>query len=397
MELKEFQLNAVKSLFEAMDKPVRDIILKSPTGSGKTIILTYFMHQYIQSYPKTVFVWLTPGKGNLEEQSKAKMDKYIHASQTKLLSDVMTAGFEENDSCFINWEKLTKKGNNALKDSERTNFLEHIEHALNDGLRFIIIVDESHQNNTIKADEIIQYFRTEKIPQLLDMMFDNEKIISPDSDMKEVNDLFSKLYQQYLGRKLCQAEKSVLSTAVRIMIWKIYGKTFHRICQYRYAYASRTTERQQLYRKGDVEAANSIPAKYIVGYHDIPDKDLTPYPLISTSISAKDVDYDLIVYDTYDYLDKLIGFKLSDIFYAVFYQYYEATSDECALRLAKYFKYGTDKEREIWMLRYGFSFEETELVSECIDFIDETEIKFNDRINALNEAQLQVIEQYVHE
>lgn len=163
MELKEFQLNAVKSLFEAMETPARDIILKSPTGSGKTIILTYFMHQYIQSFPKTVFVWLTPGKGNLEEQSKAKMDKYIHASQTKLLSDVMTAGFEENDSCFINWEKLTKKGNNALKDGERTNFLEHIQHALNDGIRFVIIVDESHQNNTIKADEIIQYFHTDKI------------------------------------------------------------------------------------------------------------------------------------------------------------------------------------------------------------------------------------------
>ena len=1079
MELKEFQLNAVKSLFEAMDKPVRDIILKSPTGSGKTIILTYFMHQYIQSYPKTVFVWLTPGKGNLEEQSKAKMDKYIHASQTKLLSDVMTAGFEENDSCFINWEKLTKKGNNALKDSERTNFLEHIEHALNDGLRFIIIVDESHQNNTIKADEIIQYFRTEKIircsatpkgiakaevieipeeeviaaglikkmlvinqdfpqtvetedqtaylleralqkqrelraaylqmdvdvnpliivqipnksetlldgverwfeaqgltyensqlavwlsdrhenlegidapaapstaviikqavatgwdcpraqilvklrdnmdetfeiqtigrirrmpeakhygsdlldscylytfdekftagvkmaldkgalnactlflkseykditltgeqrsmismprnpqkalraiwlyaeenlgvgadkeenrtrlqaagyilrddvvrhtvsgetatldfsssdmntisvteklnthkhgrdyhqkigkigleigmeysfmntiirklfdknfnyahkilaleprevyafvlnnadrlrhlvreamaaemaqmqldvqtkslfefhipqsclftyngeaktqiiykknvyqnylssaaprstpevkfekfcehsgklkaefdpieraissggsvliyvskshiynksiysefdkyiklcnklekpdalqmidelrsyigasknnalfynsemleklslgivthhgsmplaarlilehftqsgfcricfatstleqginmpfdvvyldkfeaskslsvknligragrstvdakfdygsvvirnnaitslrrvmrkaeplskisnldvtddsldekykefkeaintgafsdeynlpsadveklhsddvtamiPQLLDMMFDDGDIISPNTDMKEVNDLFSKLYQQYLGRKLCQAEKSVLSTAVKIMIWKIYGKTFHRICQYRYAYASRTAERQQLYRKRNAEEANSIPAKYIVGYHDIPDKDLTAYPLVSTSIAAKDVDYDLIVYDTYDYLDKLIGFKLSDIFYAIFYQYYEATSDERALRLAKYFKYGTDKEREIWMLRYGFSFEEIEWVSECVDSIDETEIKFNDKINALDDAQLKSIEQYVHE
>lgn len=98
------------------------------------------------------------------------------------------------------------------------------------------------------------------------------------------------------------------------MIWKIYGKTFHRICQYRYAYASRTAERQQLYRKRNAEEANSIPAKYIVGYHDIPDKDLTAYPLVSTSIAAKDVDYDLIVYDTYDYLDKLIGFKLSDIF-----------------------------------------------------------------------------------
>ena len=126
MQLKKYQLSAVKSLFEAIDKPVRDIILKSPTGSGKTIILTYFMHQYVQSYRNTVFVWLTPGKGNLEEQSKEKMDKYIHAAQTKLLSDVMTGGFEENDNCFINWEKLTKKGNNALKDSERTNFLEHI-------------------------------------------------------------------------------------------------------------------------------------------------------------------------------------------------------------------------------------------------------------------------------
>lgn len=163
MKLKEFQLEAVKKLFEAMETPARDIILKSPTGSGKTIILTYFMHQYIQSFPKTVFVWLTPGKGNLEEQSKAKMDKYIHASQTKLLSDVMASGFEENDSCFINWEKLTKKGNNALKDSERTNFLEHIQHALNDGLHFVIVVDESHQNNTIKAYEIIQYFHTNKI------------------------------------------------------------------------------------------------------------------------------------------------------------------------------------------------------------------------------------------
>ena len=121
------------------------------------------MHQYIQSFSKNIFVWLTPGKGNLAEQSKAKMDKYIHDSQTKLLSDVMTDGFKENDNCFINWEKLTKKGNTALKDSERTNFLEHIQHALNDGLHFIIIVDESHQNNTIKADEIIQYFHTNKI------------------------------------------------------------------------------------------------------------------------------------------------------------------------------------------------------------------------------------------
>lgn len=163
IQLANFQLNAIKLLHESMENNNRDIILKSPTGSGKTIILTHFMDEYIKGHSKTIFIWLTPGKGNLEEQSKEKMDRYIHNAQTKLLTDIMTNGFEENDSCFINWEKLTKKGNNALKDSERTNFLEHIENALNNGLTFKIIIDESHQNFTAKSDEIVQYFRTDKI------------------------------------------------------------------------------------------------------------------------------------------------------------------------------------------------------------------------------------------
>ena len=161
--LANFQLNAIADLITAMEQPNRDIVLKSCTGSGKTIILTHFMDEYFKSNHKTVFIWLTPGKGNLEEQSKEKMDRYVHGSQTKLLSDIMTAGFEENDACFINWEKLTKKGNNALKDIERTNFIEHIRNALDNGLCFKIIVDESHQNDTIKADDIIDLFHSDKI------------------------------------------------------------------------------------------------------------------------------------------------------------------------------------------------------------------------------------------
>ena len=87
--LANFQLKAIEALMEAMGEPNRDIILKSCTGSGKTIILTHFMDEYLKSTNKAVFVWLTPGKGNLELQSKAKMDKYIHGSNTKLLSDIM--------------------------------------------------------------------------------------------------------------------------------------------------------------------------------------------------------------------------------------------------------------------------------------------------------------------
>lgn len=243
----------------------------------------------------------------------------------------------------------------------------------------------------LKTDDV-----TAMIPTLLDMMFEDGELITPESDMKDIYDIFYKLYEQYLGRELVVAEKAVLSSAIKIMIWKVYGKTFHLICQYRYSYASRVTERRKLYKQGNFDAANNLKAKYLVGYHDIPDKNLTPYPLISSNMLAKDVDYDLIVYDTYDYLDKLIGFKLSDIFYATFHQYYEKTKDENALRLAKYFKYGTDKEREIWMLRYGLTFEDIEWVADCIDSIDESEIVFNNKLFELNESQLKIIEQYIY-
>ncbi len=163
INLMQFQLDAIRRLRKCMESGNRDIVLKSPTGSGKTIILTHFIDEYLNGHAQTVFVWLTPGKGSLEEQSKSKMDKYIHNSKTKLLLDVMTSGFEDGDSCFINWEKLTKKGNNALKDSERTNFIEWIEKARNAGLAFKVIIDESHQNFTEKADEIVQLFKKDKI------------------------------------------------------------------------------------------------------------------------------------------------------------------------------------------------------------------------------------------
>ncbi|KKC47752.1 restriction endonuclease subunit R [Paenibacillus sp. D9] len=159
----EFQLKTIADLMDAMKGDKREIILKSCTGSGKTIILTFFMDEYLKCFDKTVFIWLTPGKGELEVQSKGKMDKYIHGAQTKTLADIMTTGFEANDVCFINWETLNKKSNNALKEGERTNFLEHIEKAFNNDLSFKIIVDESHEGDTIKGKEIIEYFQTDKI------------------------------------------------------------------------------------------------------------------------------------------------------------------------------------------------------------------------------------------
>lgn len=163
LTLKNFQIKAIADLNSACRQSKKEIVLKSCTGSGKTIILTHFIDRYLKENAKTCFVWFTPGKGNLEDQSKAKMDLYIPLSKTKLLSDVLTSGFEENDVAFINWEMVTNKKNNAVQDSERQNLIDRIRAAQRDGLHFIVIVDEQHFNNTYKANEIISLFKAEKI------------------------------------------------------------------------------------------------------------------------------------------------------------------------------------------------------------------------------------------
>lgn len=164
MNLKQFQLDAIARLDEAMATPgKRNIVFKSPTGSGKTIVLTRFMAEYMRNHANTLFVWLTPGQGDLEEQSKAKMDRYCNNASTKLLADVMTSGFSAGDAVFINWQKLTNKSNTAIKDSERTNFLEWIEKAFNSGLEFKVVIDESHHSFTEKTDTVVKWFKTDKI------------------------------------------------------------------------------------------------------------------------------------------------------------------------------------------------------------------------------------------
>ena len=49
---------------------------------------------------------------------------------------------------------LLKKGNTALKDSERSNLFEKIAEAHKDGTEFVVIIDEEHLNNTKKADDV---------------------------------------------------------------------------------------------------------------------------------------------------------------------------------------------------------------------------------------------------
>lgn len=234
------------------------------------------------------------------------------------------------------------------------------------------------------------------IKRIIDTFYKNGKLISfdeIDNDRSEIYYTFDRLYRLYLGRDLSDGEEYVLHTAVKIMLWRIYGKTFKNICWYRYSYVSRSSERKRMERLG--RNTNALEAKFITGFDDLPNKKLRAYSIFEEGTKAKDVDYDRIVYDTYDYIDKLIGFKLSDIFYAAFYLYYEKTEDERALSLAKYVKYGTDNERYIWMIRYGMTFEDIELLDKHIENINEQGIVFKQSISSIPEDKKQSIIRYL--
>ena len=164
IKLKEFQINTVNKLLDATSiGEKKEVLVQAPTGSGKTIILLSYIEEYLKENAKTIFVWLTPGKGDLEEQSRQKMNKFLSNLDSKDIQDVLLQGFNSKDTAFINWETITKKGNNALKDAERKNLYERVHEAHNNGYKFIIIVDEEHLNKTVKAEAIIDYMNPEYI------------------------------------------------------------------------------------------------------------------------------------------------------------------------------------------------------------------------------------------
>ncbi|MBF0714115.1 DEAD/DEAH box helicase family protein [Gemella sp. GH3] len=157
LKLKNFQEKAVDFLFEKTtninSKP--KIIMQSPTGSGKTIILVAYIEKYLDYHEEDIICWFCPGKGELEEQSKEKMNRFAPSLKTGSLFDILCNGFISGTTYFINWETITKKDNTAIRDSERKNLFERISEAHRKGKKFIIIIDEEHQNNTSKADDII--------------------------------------------------------------------------------------------------------------------------------------------------------------------------------------------------------------------------------------------------
>lgn len=166
INLFDFQEKAVIKLLDLTTKngSKQTIIMKAPTGAGKTIILIDYVDKFLTNVSNNMaFIWLCPGKGNLEEQSRNKMCKFVPGRVTQNLFEALSGGFVPGSTTFINWELVTKRGNTAIRDSERKNLFDRIADAHRNGVEFTVIIDEEHSNNTAKAKSIIDAFSAKHI------------------------------------------------------------------------------------------------------------------------------------------------------------------------------------------------------------------------------------------
>lgn len=161
----EFQKKAIEELTESFQKLWQQtdlqkcLVFKSPTGSGKTFMISNFIHGLNTlpnwDYDKAI-IWIT-FSDNLAMQSKEKFREYFNTNlENNLLTmeDFKQGKLLKNDILFINWQKLVSKAaeNRVLRRPDDTDFHKEqgfyfedvIDNTKEEGREIIMVIDESH-------------------------------------------------------------------------------------------------------------------------------------------------------------------------------------------------------------------------------------------------------------
>lgn len=281
---------------------------------------------------------------------------------------------------------------------------------------------EAIQNNEFIDDlniPKIQYDRIandsyvkEVTKDLLDLLIPNGYPITGDQyialsnkDRNRIKECFSTIFVSSLrSKQITPAETRIISTSLHILLWRIQGKTFKETVLLRYNYVTNKKEQRELiraYKRNELtgeeleEKIQNMTLKFTQEAFSIPNKHMGLFPLFPDKTPINKCDYDRLVYDTYDYLDKVISLSLVDPINAALEIFYQETKDLRAKALQNYIKYGTNSQFDILLLRYGFDFEDYDWLMPCINSITEDCIVFNDKINDLNKEQYKQIERYI--
>ncbi len=171
--LKPFQETAVSNLkneFLSLWKLPQynlPLVLKSPTGSGKTIMMAQFLRDIV-SDPRfegndVGFVWFSFNEESYQQSKKKLFEYYGGASELDLLdlNDIGRGKLHKNDVFFINWQKIKGKSKDSRKlrrDNEQgLTFDSFINETHDDGRKIVVIIDEEHiGSDTTLALEVVE-------------------------------------------------------------------------------------------------------------------------------------------------------------------------------------------------------------------------------------------------
>ncbi|MDD4111211.1 MAG: DEAD/DEAH box helicase family protein, partial [Clostridia bacterium] len=171
-ELKNYQEEAVVQLltYSSMYFNLHGnetIVFQSPTGSGKTFMMSRFIMELSKITEHDLcFLWVSIGKGDLHKQSMKSVKREIDNVLTCSLLENDFFGSREiinqNEVVFVNWEKIRNKDkesgdfkNILMKDKETYNFIEVLRNTRDLGRKIVLIIDESHSGATTnRAQEI---------------------------------------------------------------------------------------------------------------------------------------------------------------------------------------------------------------------------------------------------
>ena len=143
-EIIDFQTKHEENLLNKCSEH-KEIILSAPTGSGKTVLVSRFIDDYLDENPNTVFLWLCPGAGGLERQSKDTFEAVISGIQDGDVYGFITEPDPRGKVYFINWDKINKSSNVVLKPGEHKDLMSKVLSCHLSDIEIFMIIDEEHK------------------------------------------------------------------------------------------------------------------------------------------------------------------------------------------------------------------------------------------------------------
>lgn len=316
---------------------------------------------------------------------------------------------------YLSFSKTMKKAYSLVTSSRLDANLDEVEE---DKLDLVEAIQENTFDNEYRLtktqiDRISKDEVQAQVRSVLDKMFVDDRIITgveyyerlTERQRSQLKDAFKKIYVAHLRRQsLTSVEQSILSTSIPILLWHIQGKTFREVLALRYSYLTQRSEQRRIRAKergGEISKsdADSMIEKLMVRFSQapsaLPNKQVSRRSDFGWNVPVTKLDYDTLVFDTYDYIDKVIGISLSDPLCAAFDLFYKNTGDTRAEKMSQYIRFGTNDPKEIWLLKYGFSFEEISWVKPYVLNIDEQAICFSDEIHNLPTEKVEIISRYL--